>query len=498
MTGRTVLFVGFLFALIFWLSPLSAMAFFGDRETSDESIFSASSLGIALDVNSVDTDFRELEITADLEEDVEYRLINATTTGTFCSDVQVDIEQEGSTVYSGSLVAFANTATTTLVSGDSEEWGYQFFVSNTAITYAGECIVTFNFEANQTGYNFGEAFFDVEKDSFILLGSDFGSQLPPAVVLNEIMPNPVGDDNQDGLDGEWVELYNNTNQQIDIAGWYIEDLAGNQIEIGGLSDSLPTTNGGVTTIDAFGWLVVYMNRAVLNNTGTETVYLYDDNDMLQNGYTYTAGASSGNDPEDGNTPGSPNGDDDISGTFGSASVGKSDARIPDGIGIWVDPEPTAGEPNYITREELEELGYAEVQIDYLLERQEEARQAREARKVELETLVEILEITDGQVDGTKGDEKQNNPEFVEPKQEVIPAEELEESVNDEMTESEERDEEVLVEEVEESSEPVEDNVAENPVDENEDKLKQQSESKTEPEPASDEPLNKDEDNVGTE
>jgi len=42
------------------------------------------------------------------------------------------------------------------------------------------------------------------------------------VVLNEILPNPDGPDNQE----EWIELFNQNNFEVDITGWSIQDDSG--------------------------------------------------------------------------------------------------------------------------------------------------------------------------------------------------------------------------------------------------------------------------------
>ncbi|MHA1482666.1 MAG: lamin tail domain-containing protein, partial [Candidatus Heimdallarchaeaceae archaeon] len=149
------------------------------------------------------------------------------------------------------------------------------------------------------------------------------------IVLNEFLPNPegiaygydFGDDDGTMPEGEWVELYNNNNVSYDLSGWYIWDASddnSNKVFITG-SNTYPAT----TIIPAESWLVVYINKEVLDNTG-DTVKLFDDTNTLVDSYTYT-----------GVTP--PN---------------KSYARIPDGIGSWVDPIPTPGRPNIIDSENI--------------------------------------------------------------------------------------------------------------------------------------------------
>jgi len=95
---------------------------------------------------------------------------------------------------------------------------------------------------------------------------------PASVVLNEYMPNPSGNDDDPMPQGEWVELYNNGGTALDVDGWRIYDAAGAYVPI--ISGNIV---GGSTVVPAGGYLVVYRNgySFSLNNSGAETVYLYD-------------------------------------------------------------------------------------------------------------------------------------------------------------------------------------------------------------------------------
>jgi len=161
-----------------------------------------------------------------------------------------------------------------------------------------------------------------------LLTFGFESQLIlNDIVLNEFLPNPegeaygydFGEDDDSMPKGEWVELYNNSDVSYDLSGWYIWDASGddlNKISITNLN-----TYPANTIISGKSWLVVYMNKEVLDNTG-DTVKLFNNADTLIDFYAYT-----------GVTP--PN---------------KSYARIPDGTGGWVDPIPTPGRRNILEDE----------------------------------------------------------------------------------------------------------------------------------------------------
>lgn len=178
------------------------------------------------------------------------------------------------------------------------------------------------------------------------------------VVLNEYLPNPdseanglnLGDDSDSMPFGEWVELYNKGGQTVDVLNWYLEDQSGG----GGNTHAVigpSNTNTGSTLIAPGAWLVVYMNKPTLNNTG-ESIYLYSDDDMLIDSTSFDVPPPACfNDP----TPGGENDVVPPTGTPGNgnsadcnqahAPPNKSYARIPDGTGAWVDPVPTPGSVN---------------------------------------------------------------------------------------------------------------------------------------------------------
>lgn len=112
------------------------------------------------------------------------------------------------------------------------------------------------------------------------------------VVINEIYPNANTGEK------EWVELYNPTDEDIDISGYIIKDDGPNSVIL---------EQG--TIIPAKGFYVIEFNN-VFNNTG-DSVILFDQNETELDKYTYTR-----------------------------TEKGKSYYRMPDG-GWWA---PRAGEP----------------------------------------------------------------------------------------------------------------------------------------------------------
>ena len=195
----------------------------------------------------------------------------------------------------------------------------------------------------------------VTADSTIFCQSSSSS---PSIVLNEFLPNPEGEEY--GFDfgtdadvkpqGEWVELYNLSDQTVDLAGYYLTDAdPAHRIDV----ESCRTNTGG-TTIGPNDFLVVYRKGSdtcishnfSLNNSG-DTVNLYDNNDNLIDYYSYLGGDYCDLEPtpdeENINSP---------SGICTSVPPNKSYARIPDGADNWVDPIPTPGGFNIVEVESL--------------------------------------------------------------------------------------------------------------------------------------------------
>lgn len=115
-----------------------------------------------------------------------------------------------------------------------------------------------------------------------------------AVVINEISA---------GSNPEWVELFNTGGQAVDLEGWEVSD--GNSSS----SDDITITVGnGNTVIQPQGFFVVERPEGWLNNSGQETVKLYD------------------------NATPSANLVDSYS--FSGTTADKTYSRVPDGTGGW--------------------------------------------------------------------------------------------------------------------------------------------------------------------
>lgn len=93
---------------------------------------------------------------------------------------------------------------------------------------------------------------------------------PGDVIINEIMKNPSAV--ADSV-GEWFELYNTTNSDINIDGWTIRDLG---------FDTHTIDNGGSLLIPAHGYLVLGASADTIANGETPLQYAYGVNWALAN------------------------------------------------------------------------------------------------------------------------------------------------------------------------------------------------------------------------
>jgi len=337
----------------------STVAFFNDTETSSENGFTADFLDFSLSEDSFESlitldetvskntvlvngggmDFQyTLEAEEVLDED------------SFCDVLNLQAKLNGVEQYDGDLMSLATSTSTTL---GTWKFNIELPVDEDSFANGEECRVDVVFKGWQTNVDsYGDGgFSDEERMSFIITAGKM-------VVLNEFLPNPdgvaygfdFGSDSDDMPQGEWVELYNNSTEAVDLTGWYLRDSTngdGNKTVITGLN----TAPAG-TIIAGKGWLVVYMNKAIYNNTG-DTVRLFDDLGTLVDSHEYEISDFCEIEP----SPGASNSEDVFGGNCPDVPPNKSYARIPDGIGEWVDPIPTPGGVN-ILETEITEFNYS--------------------------------------------------------------------------------------------------------------------------------------------
>ena len=103
------------------------------------------------------------------------------------------------------------------------------------------------------------------------------------IQFNEILPNPTGTESTD----EFIELKNTGDTDVDLKNWRIEDTSS--------SYTISSSDFTSTKIPALGYFVIYRNESgiALNNSGGETVKLYQPNGNLLDSVSYTESAPEG-------------------------------------------------------------------------------------------------------------------------------------------------------------------------------------------------------------
>ncbi len=145
-----------------------------------------------------------------------------------------------------------------------------------------------------------------------------------SIKINELLPDPIGDDRDEMPNGEWVEFYNYGND-LDLEGFFIKDQRNTTLIISeeNVIDS--------TIAKKNSFIVVYMNgRSLLNNDGFEKIYFGIGNKII----------------------------DSIS--YSSTSEGKSLSIVD---GVIKKTQPTPGEENFEEENQLD--SYVNIEEVYL-------------------------------------------------------------------------------------------------------------------------------------
>jgi len=163
--------------------------------------------------------------------------------------------------------------------------------------------------------------------------NDGSAPVAGTLVINEFMASNdswnVPGDNGDQPD--WIEIYNTGETAIDMGGWYVSDALDDIVKY-----QLPTDNPGLTTVPAYGFLVLIcdgvgegLHTSFKLSSGGEDIVISEDGVDVTDGYSF---CDSGCDLPN---PGTDN----------------STGRDGDGNATWVvytmgsDRQPTPGEPN---------------------------------------------------------------------------------------------------------------------------------------------------------
>lgn len=291
-------------------------AYFNDTETSTENFFSATELDFtAMTTNTVfgigkgESVHRIIRFEGTTTNETLFSFRGEFSTPDNCAGLEATLTFRGMELYRGALTSLSGATTTKNIREVTiDELNIDIReMTEGGPDYGSLCDWRLVFDGAQFPLiENGGGFNDTETQIWSIT---FRKQ----IVLNEFLPNPTGSDSANMPNGEWIELYNNGDAPRDLSGWYTRDATdgeGNRVFVTALN-----TLSATTTIAAHGWLVVYMNKAILNNDG-DTVRLFDSSGSLIDSHSY-----------------------------GTAPENKSFARIPDGVGEWVDPVPTPGEPN---------------------------------------------------------------------------------------------------------------------------------------------------------
>jgi len=93
---------------------------------------------------------------------------------------------------------------------------------------------------------------------------------PRQITINEFIPNPEGKDAEE----EWIEIYNNLDQAVDLSGWFLDDEEG-----GSNSFKIPENS----LIPSKGYLVFSreITNIALNNDGDQVRLLLPDKNLFQ-------------------------------------------------------------------------------------------------------------------------------------------------------------------------------------------------------------------------
>lgn len=113
----------------------------------------------------------------------------------------------------------------------------------------------------------------------------------PSIVINEVMFHPPSDNSKK----EFIELYNPTEQDIDLSGWYLKDSKGTKEILTPTSAATVLAPGYFAVVAVTGTLVSHPIEAIEFKTPTllgslsnteGTISLFDNNDAMTDSFTY--------------------------------------------------------------------------------------------------------------------------------------------------------------------------------------------------------------------
>ncbi len=328
--------------------PLTITAYFSDAETAKKQQFVAGELQFA----ELPDLAEDVYLGVGLRESATFTLptavssssipakldITATATGDdlFCAALMLHAEGYIGTV-TGQAASFASP--TLKPNGD---WDLTLTYVNEAVTFThgDTCLVSIVVTAwQETMTKETAGYYD-----------SYTYQIPVTahlVVLNEVLAKPESGER------EFIELFNNSDLPIDVLDFNITERSGSGATINHKITNTPISAGALiaydnslsTIVPPRGFLALRYNSGSYLNDSADELQLIDTSGTVVDRYSYT-----------------------------NAVLGKSDARIPDGVGAWVDPIPTPNAANVLEAplvtvelEEIAALAELTVPVDVVTE-----------------------------------------------------------------------------------------------------------------------------------
>ncbi|MCK4592075.1 lamin tail domain-containing protein [Candidatus Parcubacteria bacterium] len=106
-------------------------------------------------------------------------------------------------------------------------------------------------------------------------GANNGYDYSDKIVVSEIYPNPFGRDNREG-NYEWIELYNNSDKDVNLKGWQIDDILGKG------SKAHIIKENKIIKARSFAVFENIQTKIMLNNSGDEINILWPDGEVVDN------------------------------------------------------------------------------------------------------------------------------------------------------------------------------------------------------------------------
>ena len=275
--------------VIIFLTNFS-FAFFTDEETKQANGFEVGILDFSLDQiatsslnNITPSQSGHLNLVVEKEGslDFQYQISASDLSGELCDYLNLKSNLNGDLKWQGLLSSFSYQASSTQ---SFKDWSFNFsLTSQDESLFQKSCSFKLLFEAWQLNLENNSQGFYKNRELELTLSSGTWRD---GVFLNEFLPNPDGAFGNDADPmplGEWVELYNLSDQPIDVAGWTIKDEADHSITI-------TATNTGGSTPASVGITVVSPYTAWSAQYGLlQGMEGDDDGDGSRNYFEFIAG-----------------------------------------------------------------------------------------------------------------------------------------------------------------------------------------------------------------